>query len=35
MVVGRVRLNAHSSVWYGCVLRGDDSYIEVGEESTV
>jgi carbonic anhydrase/acetyltransferase-like protein (isoleucine patch superfamily) len=35
VVVGRVRLKAHSSVWYGCVLRGDDSYIEVGEESNV
>lgn len=35
VVVGRVRLKAHSSVWYGCVLRGDDSYIEVGEESNI
>ncbi len=34
-VVGRVRLKAHSSIWYGCVLRGDAEYIEVGEESNV
>ncbi len=35
VVLGRVRLKAKSSVWYGCVLRGDDAYIEVGEESNV
>ncbi len=31
VVTGRVRLGARSSVWYGCVLRGDGAYIEVGE----
>ncbi len=35
VVVGRVRLKAKSSVWYGCVLRGDGDIIEVGEESNV
>lgn len=35
VVNGRVTLKAHSSVWYGCVLRGDSEYIEVGEESNV
>ena len=35
IVTGRVRLKAHASVWYGCVLRGDQQYIEVGEESNV
>jgi carbonic anhydrase/acetyltransferase-like protein (isoleucine patch superfamily) len=35
IVVGRVRLKAHSSIWYGCVLRGDQQWIEVGEESNV
>jgi len=35
VVMGRVRLKAKSSVWYGCVLRGDNAYIEVGEESNV
>jgi carbonic anhydrase/acetyltransferase-like protein (isoleucine patch superfamily) len=34
-MLGRVRLKAKSSVWYGCILRGDDAYIEVGEESNV
>ncbi len=35
IVIGRVRLKARSSVWYGSVLRGDQQYIEVGEESNV
>src|SRR5256712_7042235 len=35
VVVGRVRLKARSSVWYGCVLRGDGVFIVVGEESNV
>lgn len=35
IVVGRVRLKARSSIWYGCVLRGDGDFIEVGEETNV
>jgi len=35
VVLGRVRLKARSSIWYGCVLRGDQEWIEVGEESNV
>lgn len=35
IVLGRVKLKARSSVWYGCVLRGDQEWIEVGEESNV
>jgi len=34
-VLGRVRLKARSSIWYGCILRGDQEWIEVGEESNV
>lgn len=34
-VIGRVRLKARSSVWYGCVLRGDTDVIEVGEDTNV
>ncbi|MFI5336790.1 MAG: gamma carbonic anhydrase family protein [Opitutales bacterium] len=30
-VLGAVTLGAHSSVWYGCVLRGDINSIEIGE----
>lgn len=35
VVMGRVRLKARSSVWYGCILRGDGEFIEVGEETNV
>jgi carbonic anhydrase/acetyltransferase-like protein (isoleucine patch superfamily) len=35
VVLGRVKLKARSSVWFGCVLRGDQEWIEVGEESNV
>ena len=35
VVIGRVRLKARSSIWYGCVLRGDGDFIEVGEETNV
>jgi carbonic anhydrase/acetyltransferase-like protein (isoleucine patch superfamily) len=34
-VVGDVTLGAHSSVWYGCVLRGDINSIVIGEGSNV
>lgn len=35
VVIGRVRLKPRSSIWYGCVLRGDQEWIEVGEETNV
>lgn len=35
VVIGRVQLRARSSIWYGCVLRGDTERIEVGEETNV
>ncbi|MBA3389886.1 MAG: gamma carbonic anhydrase family protein, partial [Rubrobacter sp.] len=35
VVVGRVRIGARSSVWYGSVLRGDDEEIIVGEDTNV
>jgi len=35
VVYGRVRLKAKCSIWFGCVLRGDQEWIEVGEESNV
>ena len=34
-VVGDVTLGADSSVWYGCVLRGDINSITVGDGSNV
>ena len=34
-VIGDVTLGAHSSVWYGCVLRGDINSIVIGEGTNV
>jgi carbonic anhydrase/acetyltransferase-like protein (isoleucine patch superfamily) len=34
-IVGDVTLGARSSVWYGCVLRGDINSIAIGEGSNV
>ena len=34
-VIGRVRLAANSSVWFGAVLRGDNDLITIGEGSNV
>jgi len=34
-VIGKVRLKANASVWFGAVLRGDNEWIEVGEGSNV
>lgn len=35
MVIGRVRLLADASVWFGAVLRGDNEWIEIGERANV
>ena len=35
VVIGDVRIGAFSSVWPGAVLRGDSSYIEVGERTSI
>ena len=35
VLIGDVRIGADASVWFGAVLRGDDSFIEVGEGSNV
>ena len=34
-VIGRVRLAKDSSVWFGCVLRGDVNRIEIGEATNI
>lgn len=34
-VLGHVILGAKSSVWYGCVLRGDINSIEIGEGTNI
>ena len=35
VVIGRVRLRADASVWFGSVLRGDNEWIELGERSQI
>jgi carbonic anhydrase/acetyltransferase-like protein (isoleucine patch superfamily) len=34
-VVGRVRLMADASIWFGSVLRGDNEWIEIGKCSQI
>lgn len=34
-LVGRVELAEGASVWYGCVLRGDNEWIRIGARSNV
>ncbi|MFL6818867.1 MAG: gamma carbonic anhydrase family protein [Bradyrhizobium sp.] len=34
-VIGKVRLHPSASVWFGAVLRGDNEWIEIGENSNV
>ncbi|HEY3777989.1 MAG TPA: gamma carbonic anhydrase family protein [Rhizomicrobium sp.] len=34
-VIGRVRLLSQASVWFGAVLRGDNDWIVVGENSNI
>ena len=35
VLIGHVRLNPDSSVWWGAVLRGDNEWIELGARSQV
>jgi carbonic anhydrase/acetyltransferase-like protein (isoleucine patch superfamily) len=34
-VVGDVRLGADVGIWFGVTMRGDDSWIEIGDETNV
>lgn len=34
-VIGRVELGDQASVWYGCVLRGDNEWLRIGARSNV
>lgn len=34
-VIGRVTLGARTSVWYGCVLRGDVGTIHIGDDTNI
>jgi len=34
-IIGNVRLKSEASIWFNCVLRGDNDWIEVGERCNV
>ena len=34
-IIGSVRLGANASVWFNCVLRGDNDWLVVGERSNI
>jgi gamma-carbonic anhydrase len=34
-VVGDVEIGSRSSIWFGAVLRGDDHFIRIGEETNI
>lgn len=34
-VIGKIRLKPGASVWFGAVLRGDNEWIEIGQNSNV
>jgi carbonic anhydrase/acetyltransferase-like protein (isoleucine patch superfamily) len=35
VVIGKVRLKKNASVWWGTVIRGDNEWITIGEDSNV
>ena len=35
VIIGDVEIGAESSVWYGCILRGDVNYIRIGERVNI
>ena len=34
-VVGQVNIERNANIWYGTVLRADDNYITVGENTNI
>jgi carbonic anhydrase/acetyltransferase-like protein (isoleucine patch superfamily) len=35
VLIGKVRLGAHASVWFGSVLRGDNEWIDIGDKTNI
>jgi carbonic anhydrase/acetyltransferase-like protein (isoleucine patch superfamily) len=35
VVIGKVRLKKNASVWWGAVIRGDNDWITIGEDSNI
>jgi len=34
-VIGEVEIKENSSIWYGCLLRGDVNYIKIGKDTNI
>lgn len=34
-VIGRVNVDENSSIWYGCIIRGDENSIEIGKNTNI
>ncbi|MDB5408494.1 MAG: hypothetical protein JWL84_3406 [Rhodospirillales bacterium] len=34
-VIGKIRLSTDASIWFGCVVRGDNEWIEIGAGSNI
>lgn len=34
-VIGRVNVEENSSIWYGCIIRGDENTIEIGKNTNI
>lgn len=34
-IIGNVQIGENSSVWYNCVLRGDNNYIQIGKRTNI
>ncbi len=34
-VIGRVNVDENSSVWYGCIIRGDENTIDIGKNTNI
>lgn len=35
VIIGSVEIGEQSSVWYGCILRGDVNFIRIGERTNI
>ena len=34
-LIGRVKIEENSSIWYGCILRGDENNINIGKHTNI
>lgn len=34
-VIGRVKVEENSSIWYGCIIRGDENTIDIGKNTNI